>query len=237
MSVTVQQVVTATITELSQIPGTSTQIYGTPRIQQYVQDAFDFCFQAAWWLAYTSYSTNTLDGTTGRLTADIDVSSGFPSTSVKITQFTNIRQVFAGDTSRVLRSLPRGINPAVITGSEPMFVAPDTVNVNAPIRFYPITAAGTVTLECRQEPLHPFALTDVLYFDGLMLSLGAAYMYAADDGTNPGQINKFQSMFMKRLKDMLAAESDTKIQLDPRLPTTWDSSTVDIFTVGSSPLG
>jgi hypothetical protein len=77
-------------------------------------------------------------------------------------------------------------------------------------------------MEVRQEPLHPFALTDMLYLDQLMLLLGACYMYSADDGTNPGQINKFQSMFMKRLTDMVGAENDTPLQLDPRMASDVD---------------
>ena len=36
---TVQDVVKAAITELSQVPGLATQIYATPRLQQFVQNA------------------------------------------------------------------------------------------------------------------------------------------------------------------------------------------------------
>ena len=36
---TVQDIVKAAITELSQVPGLATQIYATPRLQQFVQNA------------------------------------------------------------------------------------------------------------------------------------------------------------------------------------------------------
>ena len=45
----VQDVVKAAITELSQVPGLATQIYATPRLQQFVQDAFQLELEEMWW--------------------------------------------------------------------------------------------------------------------------------------------------------------------------------------------
>lgn len=217
MPATVQSIVDATILELSQVPGASTQIYAAPRILQYVEDAFDMCFQQNWWDAYVSFWTGTLDGTSGRLTADIIPTT--PSAGVPIILYSNIRNCYADNSGKVIRSLPRS-NPFLFTSSSggiPVYRAADYTVTNRPIIFYPPTATGNVILEVRQEPLHPFALTDLIYIDAKMLVFGAAYLYAADDGTNPGQINKFQSLFTKRMSDMIAAESDTApLQLDPR---------------------
>lgn len=218
---TVGDIVTSTITELSQSPGTSTQIYATPRITQYVQDAFDFCFEATWWNAYTGWATGTLDGTTGRLTTDIPL-TGLPSTIAFITRYIDIGDTFVGGSNQLIRELPKALNPDTITastGATPIYKSPDMTNPESPIRFFPTNATGTVSMFVRQNPLHPFALTDLVYLDPLMLSLGAAYMYAADDGTNPGQINKYQSMFMKRLNDMISGEGDVALVLDPRSGT------------------
>jgi hypothetical protein len=220
MPTTVQALVDATTNELSQVPGSSTQIYATSRILQYVQDAFDFCFQSNWWDAYSSFWTGTLDGTTGRLTADIIPLS--PNTAgLPITSHTNIRSCFPDGSNKIIRSLPPRSNPNLLNTTSgpgnPVYSTPDYTFPNRPIQFYPFTATGNVIMEVRQEPLHPFGLTDILYIDPLMLMLGTCYMYSADDGTNPGQINKFQSMFMKRLTDMIGAENDTPLQLDPRM--------------------
>jgi hypothetical protein len=218
MPATVQVLVDAAINELSQVPGSSTQIYATSRILQYVQDAFDFCFQATWWAAYTSYWRGTLDGTTGRLTADIAPLT--PTSGVPISTHTNIGSCFADGSNKIIRLLPPRSNPFMFDQSSPgypLYMVPDYTYPYRPVQFYPTNATGDVIMEVRQEPEHPFSLLDTLYLDQLMLMLGACYMYAADDGTNPGQINKFQSMFMKRLNDMVGAENQTPIQLDPRM--------------------
>jgi hypothetical protein len=224
MPATVQSIVEAAITELSQVPGASTQIYATPRILQYVTDTFDMVFQQNWWAAYTSFWTGTLSGTTGLLTADIVPIQ--PNTAgVPIISHTNIRACFVDGSSKIIRSVPPRMNPNLFndgTGTTAIYSTPDYTFPNRPIRFYPATATGDIILEVRQEPLHPFALTDTLYLDAMMLMLGTCYMYAADDGTNPGQINKFQSMFTKRLTDMISAENQDPLQLDPRFGVAQD---------------
>lgn len=239
MPVTVQQIVDATIIELSQVPGSSTQIYGTPRILQYVQDSFDFCFQQNWWVAYTSYWNGTLDGVTGLLTADIVPTTPNNSGLVPISSHTNVHNCFVGGTNKIIRALPPRMNPLLLSGSIggiPTYRIGDYTIPNRPIKFYPPTASGDVVMEVRQEPLHPFGLNDKIYIDQLMLVLGACYMYAADDGTNPGQINKFQSMFMKRLTDMIGAENDeAPLQLDPRIPSFQEEDDgIGFFTIGVS---
>lgn len=246
MPVTVQQIVDATIIELSQVPGSSTQIYATPRILQYVQDAFDFCFQQNWWVSYVSFVTGTLDGVTGLLTTDIIPTSPDNTGNVPISSHTNIHNCYVGGTNRIIRALPPRMNPLLLassssSGGSPLYRVGDYTLVNRPVKFYPPTAVGTIVMEVRQEPLHPFGLTDKIYIDQLMLVLGACYMYAADDGTNPGQINKFQSMFMKRLSDMIAAENDeAPLQLDPRIPIGWEMQGEDetggigFFVIGGS---
>jgi hypothetical protein len=243
MPQTVQQIVDQVIVELSQVPGSSTQIYATPRILYYVQDAFDMIFQQHWWGDYCDWVDGQLDGTTGRLVADVIpqgpvMVNGAP---VPITKYGNIRQVFIGTTNREVRELPARMNPNLVTGTMVMYKRRDNINPNRPIRFYPVDAIDTVVMEVRQEPPHPFALTDTIYFDPLMLVLATCYMYAADNGTNPGQINKFQSMFTKRMSDMVAAEGDTTVLLDPRFPADelWqeDTNAGNGFTIGISPLG
>lgn len=224
MTATVQAIIDATIIELSQVPGASTQIYATPRLLQYVTDTFDMVFQQNWWAAYTSFWTGTLDGTTGRLTADI-IPVTPNAAGVAISSHTNIRSVFPSGSSKLIRSLPPRTNPSIFNtsnGTTPIYHTPDYTFTNRPIQFYPATATGNVIMEVRQEPLHPFALSDTIYLDQMMMVLGASYMYAADDGTNPGQINKFQSLFMKRLSDMVGAENQDSLQLDPRFGVTQD---------------
>lgn len=213
---TVSDIVDAVILEISQVPGVSTQIYAEPRLLQLVEDAFDLVFQENWWNAYSSYVTGTLNGTTGLLTADILPTT--PSAIVPISSYTNIRTCFMSTRRRPIREFPPMTNPNSISGSLPLYKMPDYTFPNRPIKFLPVDATGDVIMEVRQEPLHPFALTDTIYIDTKMLVWGAAFLYVSDDGTNPGQVAKFQQLFENRLKRMKAAEGDIKLSTDDRFP-------------------
>lgn len=230
MPTEVRDIVNMTIVELSQVPGVSTQVYASARILQHIQNVFDLCFQQTWWEAYTSYWTGTLNGTTGHLTADILPETPVPQAtrSIPISNHSNIGECWRADTDHLIRDMPPRFNPTLFTGSSALYRATDYTFPNRPIKFYPVTSTDSIVMKVRQEPLHPFALTDLVYIDPLMLCYGAAYMYANDDGTNPGQVAKFQSLFMKRMNDMVAAENDGILQLDPR----WNSE--DDSGIGSS---
>lgn len=245
MATLVSTIVDQAIVELSQVPGVNTQVYASARLLQYVQDAFDMVFQQHKWNAYGSWWIATLDGSTGSITSDILPNSPVlqSTRSIPVTDYNNIVLCFPAGTNIIVRELPSRRNPYLLSGSVPIYREANYTNVNRPIRFYPLDATGTVVMRVLQEPLHPFALTDLIYIDSLMLALGAAYFYAVDDGTNPAQITKFQSMFLKRMNDMISAESDVVLELDPRYPITGASSDGSdddgdgigiTFTVGAS---
>lgn len=211
---TVADIVNDVIVELSQVPGLATQVYASPRIAQYVENTFDLLFDEQWWDEYMTWGTYAVDGANGYLTSDVTGPLGYP-----LTRYTDIRHVFPENSNRELRELPPGVNPFTITtsgGGRAVYRAPDSTYTSRPLRLWPNAATGNVVLSWRQRPPHPFGNTDVVLLDRLMLTYGAAWMYLSDDSTAPGQQQKMQTLFQKRVRQMQSAAGRVKLQLDPR---------------------
>ena len=47
--------------------------------------------------------------------------------------------------------------------------------------------------------------------------LGATYDYLEDDGTNPGQTEKFRNFYNDRLRQLLSQENDEEIPIAPQV--------------------
>jgi hypothetical protein len=225
MSALVSDIVSAVITELSQVPGIATQIYSADRILQHVQDAFLLEFETFWWPDYCAYiGPIALDGTTGSLTADLAGPLG------NVNEYRDVGAVWPSDSSRKLRELPQGINPFTLTGGNSTggwYITPDSTT-NRPFKVFPITSTGSVVVFARQRPTLPLATTDTLRIDSLLLQYDAAWMYTVDDGTVPAQVNKFQTLAANRRKAVYASYAQHPLDLDPRMPMYGDS---DFFTV------
>jgi hypothetical protein len=125
-----------------------------------------------------------------------------------------------------LPRLPYGVNPYEITGEVPKFVEP--YNANSKIfRVWPMEATGDVVCRIRTLP-DVFSDSDTIDFDSIALVNGAAYQIAEDDGSNPGAIEKFKSLFENRLAqlEMQIQQMALPIVSDPNtnIPTEWDGS-------------
>ena len=207
---TVQDVVKAAITELSQVPGLATQIYATPRLQQFVQNAFLLEQQEMWWPQLSFHHTIAIDPATGMLTADVVGPIG------PANDYGDIRAVFPSDSNRALPELPLSMNPTMVTGSRFRFIRSSTAQENRPVRVLPAGVSGSVTVVFMQTPTMPMALTDKVYLDQLLLLYDACWMYAVDDGTVPAQVNKYQVLASNRRKKMLAQFTQHPLALDSR---------------------
>jgi hypothetical protein len=218
MSCLVSDICNDVITELSQVSGVNTQIYGTPRIQQLLQDAIILMMDENWWPSHRQYFYNIApDGATGRITSDLVV-SGLVNHS--ISRFQDLEAVFPSTLNRPLRQLPPRFNPATLTGSSSIYLVPDFTFPLRPFAVLPVTSADLLTVIARAYPAIPIGLTDTVYLDRLMLTYLTAYMYEEDDATNPGAIAKFKNLFEKRLSQVKASWSEHSIPLDPRFATT-----------------
>lgn len=218
LSCKVSDIVNDVITELSQVPGVNTQVYGAPRIQQLLQDAIILMMDEEWWPQLRQYFYNIVsDGVTGRLTSDLVVVGLLNHT---IARFEDVENVFPATLNRPLRMLPPRFNPATLTGSSSVYIVPDAQFPLRPFAVQPVTSTDLLTVIARAYPKVPIGLTDIVYLDRLMLTYLTAYMYEEDDATNPGAIAKFKNLFEKRLTQVKKNWAQHSIPLDPRFATT-----------------
>ena len=224
MSCLVSDIVSDVITELSMVAGVSTQIYASPKIQQHVQDALIMLVDAQWWPElmdfYPSPTQNAAgttvvpDGVTGLLTADF-VS---PKKNHKLNRFQDIQWVRPASTNIPLKILPPNYNPYLLAGTSALYMSPDTTYALRPFMIWPQSSADTLVVRARSYPIIPISSTDTVYLDRLMLTYCACWMYSTDDGTNPGQIAKYEGLFEKRLTQVVNSWQEQSVQLDPRFP-------------------
>jgi hypothetical protein len=212
----ISDVVSDVITEISQVPGIATQVYASPRIRQYVQDAVLLEIEELWYPDYMEYFTVQPNGTTGQLSADM-VGPISP-----ITQFGDLAYVWPPNSNKPLNKLPPRMNPNMIvvnsasTGGGRLYISPDYSFPNRPFRVWPKTASDALTVWARQRPKLPVADSDKVYVDRLLLTYDAAWMYVTDDGTVPGQVDKFNKLAIKRRSQVHAGFATGSLPLDAR---------------------
>lgn len=232
---TVDDIVNAVITELSQVPGVATQLYAAGRIRQFVQDAIIMEQDEMWWPQLMWQQKVALDGTNGWLVDDLKGPISF------IDEYTDIQAVFPDGSDLKLPELPQSINPFNIIGNGigAQFISADSV-LHRPLKVWPLNSTGSIVVIARQTSPIPVSSTDKVYIDPLLLQYDAAWMYAVDDGTVPAQVNKFQMLAQRRRKAVKANYTQHGLLLDPRLPsgTLQDDFTANTFTLnGPSVLG
>lgn len=223
MSSTAGQLLTAIETELSQVSGFGTQLYSDDRILQLITNAFKDAVQEVWWPETMQWAYPVLDGVTG-------IVRGLP-----FSNYGDIRAVFPptniGMRGRPLPNMSMDLNPQLILGSVPKFIegrATTMTNGVAnldPLQVYPITSTGVLAIQGRVMPSLPFAITDTVPFDDLMITYSAAWMYSVDDGSNPGSESKFERLMNRRMKLIKSSYNNKPIDLDPRIHRTVDSWT------------
>lgn len=210
---TMTQLITDTEKAIYQSAGTSVQIYSQDIIMQQLQHAFTHLFDLHWWPRFIVREVLTLDGTTGQATVP-----------AFITEFKDIRYVFAGTYTRPIPEMPLGLNPAntiAANGGLPRFL--EGTNDTKLVRVYPLNATGTITLVGRARPAD-FVLADPVPFDSLLLTHFAAWSYFTDDGSSPASAQRHQGLFENRLKQIEDSEFNAPIRLDRGsndIPSRW----------------
>lgn len=198
---------------LSQVSGTSVQVYAEDRISLYIQRAFNLVWDEVWWDDYMQWFERSLDGSQGIVTQNIN----------DIKRWEDIRAVFAENKERPLRGLPSTLNPFNLSGSTPRFISRHGDD-NKMVQFWPKGADGKVYIHARVKP-DDFAPNDDIRIDHDLILYGATWLYAEDDGTNPGAIDKNKMLFEQRLQQLKRERNNQPIELDERsasIPTEWE---------------
>lgn len=211
--ISVRDVVQRTIRQLSQVTGTGVQLYAEERIYQYVDQTFDLLFKEQWWPSFCDWFTASLDGSTGKVTADFSTLTSDGAELVGISKNDDIQAIYWETSHRPLVRLPKRLNPFSMTGSTPRFVQ----LISDPAKHFvvwPLNATGALHIWARS---HPGELTtdSEIDFDRDVLVYGASYQYAEDDGTNPGAINKLQQLFEIRRAQLVQAMANLPSPQNP----------------------
>lgn len=212
---TLTELVQRTITRLSMVSGVAVQVYSEDRIAEMIQHKFETTRDMLWWDDMMQWQTLT-QGANGRPTENV-VRALPPSPlgdEIVINQFKDVQYAWHPNRPYPLKDMPRRMNPtaAMRTGAT-LYKVPDAAKV---IRFLP-TEPGRVMM-VRYRMWYPlFNPNDIVPMDDQLLILGSAWDYLEDDGTNPGQAEKFRNLYNDRLRQLLSQENDREIPLAPQV--------------------
>lgn len=202
-----------TITRLSMVPGTGTQIYAEDRIAEMILHKFVVLRSELFWDDLMSYVTLTCGPAGFPQEMVVRVPSDPPNPlEVVINRFSDIQHVWNDGSEQPIVQMPRRTNPQRLlasTSGKPSMYAPDALHV---VRFLPPADGRLMVL--RVKNYYPyFNATDEVPMDDQALILGACYDYLEDDGTNPSQIEKFRALFAARVEQLKREENQGPIPI------------------------
>ncbi len=204
---TLAQLVARTAERLSMAAGTGVQTYAEDRIAEMIQHKFDVEFDKRFWPQFSTWTTYTLDGTLGVVTADL--------TEV-IKRFEDIAIIYPTNSDTpITHTTPMSMNPNNIGGTSvrhyESYVATSVAKV---FRVWPRASTGTLEIYYRTKP-DTFVSTDTVNFDEQLLILGAVWDYLEDDGTNPNASAKMKDLYDERSIQIGNSLDRMPISLDP----------------------
>lgn len=209
-------IITQTQQSLSQMSGKGVQVYAETRIGNYIQKSFDLVFKEMWLPGFCTWQTVGLDGV-----------NGLPTSDMFVTSFDDIGMIYVNGTERTLKLESRNINVNRYVGTFPLVASARLLtsinDVKRPFSVWPKAATGQVDVWGRVYPRNAvgiptaFAADDYILLDDLILEFGACWQYAEDDGTNPGQIQKFKDLYVKRMQQIQNSSLTLASALDSRM--------------------
>ena len=213
------QLIQDVVLELSQFPGSGSQLYAEDNILAKLRSVFNSLCGEAWWPHLLRWTSHELDGTSGRVT----LVTQFPPS---LRDFGDIRAVHVDTSQKPLARLPTDFNPFALNGTAPLYVEPlpseeDTdVGNKYLLRVWPLQSVGTLRVRARHVSPDAFKDAEVIIpFDRYTLVMGACMLYAASDGNNPGEVTAFQARYTDALTKCRIEISNMPTELDTRAPT------------------
>lgn len=202
------------------VPGVAVQVYAEDRLAEMIWHKYLMVRDMLWWDDLMTYVTLTQDAA-GRPTENVvrQPPAAPVGDEVVINKYTDIQYAWVVNRRDPLKQLPARANPGgVLKQGYTLYRMADAQKV---VRFAPYQAGQQVLV--RYKLYYPyFQPDDEVPVDEQLMILGAAYDYLEDDGTNPGQTEKFLNMFNERLDAVKRMHNDAEIPISP-LPYT-DSS-------------
>lgn len=181
------------VRRVSQVSGTSVQLFAEDRIGDMIQHKFDVLYKDAFWPQFKKHADWTLDGTTGIVTTDL---------TTVVEEYSDFQALYPDDLPNPLTQLPEHINPTNLTGTKALFVEPTNIAASKFV-VWPKLSTGSIHAVYRLKPA-AFAGVVTVDFDPQVLVLGAAWDYLEDDGDNPGAAEKLRQFFEDRRTKLIS---------------------------------
>jgi hypothetical protein len=215
---TLSDLITGIETELHQVAGPATQIYGQDMLIARINDAFITFFEdkSTIWKRFLDYTSYTLNGINGTTTTHVDH---------VYKEYNHIVAVYPADSDHPLVAWNTRRNPSLITGTSPVMIKPTTI-ANKIFQVLPITATGNVTVLGRVRPANwPYNdLADIVEFDYLAIQHFVVWQELADEGANPSRAEDVLNLFKNRWAQLVANQEQETISYNGgsgQIPTQW----------------
>lgn len=180
---------------LSLAGGLGVQTYAQPKIVQFIQMAYTDLADRRFWNDYTTQDTYTLDGTTGKVTADL--------TDV-IKSFRDIEYVWYGDYASPLPKAPNNRSQSMV---RQLSFAPSG-DAASPFMILPIDNTGEVHVRYRVRADVPFTELNDVPMDEELLVRASAMMYLTFDNSNQAAMQMVSNMYKERLDKLEKLEDN-----------------------------
>lgn len=213
---TVREAITQVARNMGLVDGQAMTPYSDDTVLAKIIAAHELIKAEHEWSEMVVWRTRTLDGTLGLITQLI----------TDVTDWKKIRRVYHEAYQTPLALLPSYINPttsSLMNGYRGLPPEEDNTTVGRYlVKFYPATLTGTVLFEL--ERAIDFTNDDtILPIDWWLHVHYASWMYAVDDGTNPGQADMYMQLSQKRMRQMTAMENSRPSFSQPNqlIPNDW----------------
>lgn len=192
--------------EIYQMEGLAVQVYSQGIIVNKINDAFITFFddKEIQWKRFQEYATYTLDGTTGTPTASVDDT---------FRQYDHIFRVYRAGSDSPLANWNTSRNPAMISGSAPVFVKPTNI-ANKVLQILPVAATGDIVVIGKALPTawpYDDLEQDTVAFDYLAVKYYVAWQLLVDDGANPASAEVMLMKFKNRYAQLEANQGQEPV--------------------------
>lgn len=214
---TLREAITQVVRNMSLVNGVNMTPYSDDTILSYLIAAHEDIKGEAEWSEMVVWRQRVLDGVAGLVTELITDTDDWKS----------IRRIYHELYQTPMPVLTSYINPIYNSSLAQGYrgLPPDEDHAGAGkylVRFYPENLTGNVLFQI-ERTVDFTDDTAVLPIDWWLHVYTASWMYAADDGTNPAQLEKYVRLAQRRMKQVMAAENSRPTTSSPGsiMPSQW----------------
>lgn len=212
---TVAEAITQIARNMSLVAGTNMTPYSPETAMAMLDLTHQMIRDEQEWHDFNGTFNRVLDGVTGTITEGITT----------VSDPKDINRIYHESSMTPLPKVSLYNNKLISTtliGFDFLSRAEDPGPAYKLVVFYPIILTGNVRIEADLS-FDMYNPATVIPVDWWLHVLGASWQWAMDDGTNPAQITKYETLYNMRLKQVKGKENNQPISLDPyaAIPDIW----------------